>query len=247
MKMKTTEQKREELLQLARQRQADRLLPHLRLAEFHKGYYECDHVSPWSISACNVDAELMIIGQDWASSDILEREPSEDRRRIGQDWSSSTNTNLREFLAYMRLQFSETYATNVFPFIKRGSKTARIPFRDLVSCARTYALPQIEIVSPRMAICLGKAAFNAIRRAAGLPRIEWSKARLPSAHTRISSVEIYGLPHPSPLGINNAGGKDAAGRSWRRLAEHLQKMRDAGRPVATSITTSISLLMCVAV
>jgi hypothetical protein len=59
--MKTTEQKREKLLQLAKKRMADRLPPHYSLGEFHDGYYECDYVSP------NVDAELMLIGQDWAS------------------------------------------------------------------------------------------------------------------------------------------------------------------------------------
>lgn len=129
----------------------------------------------------------------------------------------------------MRLQFSETYATNAFPFIKHGAKAAGIPSKDLVRCARTYALPQIEIVSPRMAICLGKATFDAVRLAAGLPGIEWSKARLSDPHTHISSVEIYGVPHPSPLGINNAGGKDAVGRIWKMLAEHLQSLRKQER------------------
>jgi hypothetical protein len=73
--MITTEQKREKLLQLAKRRQKDRLLPHRCLADFHNGYYECFHVSPWTVSACNVDADLMLIGQDWASSKLLEREP----------------------------------------------------------------------------------------------------------------------------------------------------------------------------
>jgi uracil-DNA glycosylase len=227
--MVTTEPKRQELLQLARHRQADRLPPHHCLADFHNAYYECDHVSPWSISACNVNAELMIIGQDWASSDILEREPDEVRRSIGQDWSSSTNTNLRRFLEHMTLEFSDTYATNIFPFIKKGSKSAPIPFRDLVRCARTYALPQIEIVSPRMAICLGKRTFDAIRRASGLNRLDWSEARSPGLpNTRLGSVEIYGMPHPSPLGIINAGGEDAVDRGWRLLAEHFDNMREQG-------------------
>jgi uracil-DNA glycosylase len=146
------------------------------LSDFHNGYYECDHVSPWSISACNVDAELMLIGQDWASSEILKREPDEKRRGIGQDWSSLTNSNLREFLKHMRLGFSETYATNLFPFIKLGAKDAPIPFRDLVRCARTYAIPQIETVSPRIAICLGGRTFDAIRSAEGLPTA-WNGVR----------------------------------------------------------------------
>ncbi len=227
--MRTTEQKRQKLRKLAKRRQAHRLRPHACLADFHSGFYECDHVSPWSKSACNVDAEVMIIGQDWVSWDRLERECDEkrqERRRTGQDCSSRTNTNLREFLRYMGLQFCETYATNVFPFIKRGKKSARVPRKDYVSCAKTYALPQIEIVSPRMAICLGQEAFYAVCRDAGLRRKDWRKARSPGPHTRIGSVKIYGLPHPGPLGLNNAGGKDAVTRRWRLLGQHLRRMRE---------------------
>ncbi len=216
--MKTTEQKRKALLQLAKRRKKDRLKPHACLADFHSGFYECKHVSPWSISAGNVDAEVMIIGKDWASSDDLEKKPDEDRRRLGQNYSSPTNINLRKFLGHMGLEFSETYATNVFPFIKRGSRSERIPRKDLVYCAKTYTLPQIKIVSPRMAICLGKDAFRAICRAAELRPKEWSKARLP--RICMNSVEIYGLPHPA-----SRGRKDAEARSWSLLGRRLQHLR----------------------
>jgi restriction system protein len=229
--MTTPEHKREDLLQLAKRRQADRPpRPHHRLAEFHGGYYECDYVSPWTISAANVDAELMIIGQDWASSKTLEQEPDKDRQRFGQDCSSPTNTNLREFLdRFMHLKFSETYATNAFPFIKHGAKNADIRFNDLVCYAKTYTLPQIEIVSPRMAICLGKKTFDAVRRAMELRRIEQGEARLPGHDTRLGSAEIYGVPHPSPLVMNKTGAKDAAGRIWKMLADRLETSRKSDR------------------
>ncbi len=224
----TTEQKRQKLRKLAKRRKAHRLPPHACLADFHSGFYECKHVSPWSKSACNVDAEVMIIGQDWVSWNVLERELDEkrqERQRTGQDLSSRTNINLREFLGYMGLQFCETYATNVFPFIKQGNKSAYIPSGDREACARTYTLPQIEIVSPRMAICLGEAAFNAVCHAAGLRPPNW-RTKSPGPHIRIGSVKIYGLPHPTTRGVNQAGGKDAVGRRWRLLGQHLRRMRE---------------------
>jgi uracil-DNA glycosylase len=226
--MTSAARKRQQLSRLAEQRRSDRLPPHFNLHDFHGGFYDCPHVSPWSISACNVDAELMLIGQDWASSNILEQGPDECRRKLGQDWSSPTNTNLREFLQRMGTEFSKTYATNLFPFIKAGAKNARIPFTDLVMCAKAYALPQIEIVSPRMVICLGSATFNAVREAADLPRLQWSKARSARPHTCIGSAEVYGLPHPGPQGTKNTEGKADVGRYWKRLGKRLAKMRAAG-------------------
>ncbi len=72
-----------------------------------------------------------------------------------------TNKNLREYLQdCMGLTFSDTYASNVFPFIKQGKKIASIRQADMLYAAKTHALPQIEIVSPLMVICLGHLHFT---------------------------------------------------------------------------------------
>ena len=93
---KTSEQKRDELRLLAKQRQADRRDGYLCLSDIHSGYYDTDeHVSPWSTSAQNVDAELMIFGKDWVSSETLAGERDPERKRLGQGWNVPTNRNLR--------------------------------------------------------------------------------------------------------------------------------------------------------
>jgi hypothetical protein len=223
-------EKRRELLELAKQRHVDRLEDYYCLADFHDGFYECDYVSPWTISACNVDAEVMLIGQDWLSSDVLEQEPDEERRTLGQDQWRDTNVNLRGvFLPQIGLQFGQTYATNVFSFIKRGDVSARIRRSDLEKCASTYTLREIEIVSPRMAICLGRATFEAVRRAVGLAPIEWIEAWVPGPHTPFGSVEIYGVPHPAaryPVyrGTKLEGEEAVVVHIWRRLGKHLKNM-----------------------
>jgi hypothetical protein len=46
--------------------------------------------------------------------------------------------------------------------------SSSIPPRDLIRAALEFALPQIEIVSPSLVICLGLVTFDALRRANGL-------------------------------------------------------------------------------
>src|SRR5262249_22097965 len=93
------------------------------------------------------------------------------------------------------LTFPKTYASNVFPFIKKGKKNSSIPRADMLYAAETYALPQIEIVRPRMVICLGRPAFDAVGRAAKkLGNIEWQEAIAPRPHIIIFGAEIYGVP-----------------------------------------------------
>jgi hypothetical protein len=60
------------------------------------------------------------------------------------------------------LTFDKTYATNVFPFIKIGRHRGSIKPSALLYGAQKYALPQLKIVSPLMAICLGPPAFDAV-------------------------------------------------------------------------------------
>jgi hypothetical protein len=90
-----TDGKRFALLALARKRQADALDGYSR-RYFHLRDFdcECDHVVPWTISACNVDADLMLIAQDWASEEFLNGLSEDERqvqRALGQFPSLPTN------------------------------------------------------------------------------------------------------------------------------------------------------------
>ena len=223
----TIDQKREDLRRIARQRQADRRDGYLCLSEIHSGFYDSDmHVSPWSISAQNVDAELMILGKDWASSETLaDRPPDSERKRIGQGWGVPTNRNLRAYLNdHMGgLKFSQTYSTNVFPFIKIGKKNSSIRRADMLYAAQTYALPQMRIVSPLMAVCLGLPAFRAVSQAALTEG--GHKQTEPLPHIVFCGIEIYGVPHPSMY----PGGKAAVEGRWKQLGERLAQLRQMPR------------------
>ena len=67
----------------------------------------------------------MIVGQDWISEDYLNKnsapEKRQKRRELGQDPNLVTNKNLKRLLKdHFDLSFSDTYATDVLVFIKRG-------------------------------------------------------------------------------------------------------------------------------
>ncbi|MDF0578914.1 uracil-DNA glycosylase family protein [Bradyrhizobium yuanmingense] len=189
---------------------------------------------PWTKSACRLDADLMIIGQDWASEGYLRRNDGAkqraDRALTGQDAHLATNQNLKRLLAsHFGLCFSQTYATNVLVFIKRGGISSNVPMKDLRACAVAYTLPQLEIVKPRMALCLGAKTFNSIRSALGLGRLGWQDACIPSAHTRMGPTEIYGLPHTGSWGTKNAGGPQAVEAIWADLARRFHMLADSAQ------------------
>jgi hypothetical protein len=76
------------------------------LHRFDGGAWDCDYVVPWTKSAQNVDAKLMIIGQDWASEDFLRNPKNNEpdrvalRKQLGQDPCLATNQNIKRWLNF---------------------------------------------------------------------------------------------------------------------------------------------------
>ena len=94
--------------------------------------------------------------------------------------------------------------------------------------AEKYALPQMSIVSPLMAVCLGPPAFLSVSRAAlAEGGHEVSK---PLPHIVFCGIEIYGAPHPSMY----PGGRIAVEGRWKQLGERLAELcRHSPRPSVT--------------
>jgi hypothetical protein len=222
--------KKEALADLISRRKQDTNPKYCSLSEFDAGYYDGDWVVPWTISAYNLDADLMIVAQDWSSVDALMKRSKpaqkEARKLCGQDPDLQTNKNLRALLkTHFELEFADTYATDVFVFIKPGAMSARIPMQDLSYCAETYTLSEIEIVQPRMVLCLGARTFNALQRGLGHRLSKLSEASLPTAHTKLQNgAEIYGVPHTGSWGTKNAGGIDNVHTIWAKLAQRYAEL-----------------------
>ena len=222
------------LLKLARLRQESRWPGYRCIGDYCKRRYECDFVSPYTRSAGNVDAELMILLQDWSSDDVLSGPYLHARCTVGHDPGRGTNQRLKRLLLqHFGLELKGVYATNVFPFVKLGAMSASIPMRDLVRAAREFALPQIEIVGPWLAVCLGKAAFDAVALAA-CRRRAGSLAEAIESPFEIGGTQVWCQAHTGQLGTNarNRNGADQVAKDWASMAAvYYERVTQAGAHV----------------
>ena len=211
-------EKVERLRQLAFKRKADRLPGYYCLSDFHDGAYDRhEYVSPWTISANNADADLMILLQDWSSSDSLNGDLDTDALNLGYTPSLATNVSLIDLVKkHFGCEIDATYVTNLFVFIKKGGMSASIPMGDMKYCAEHYAVPQVEIVAPRLALCVGLNTFNALRLARGARRVRVAEAT--NRPFLINSTQVCWAPHTGYWGNRNAGGPDKIDEIWGRLA-----------------------------
>ena len=203
---------------LAIERKADERPGYFRLSDFHEGAYDRhDHVSPWSLSAHNADAQLLILLQDWSSSDVLSRDIDREAVEKGYTPSLRTNVNLIDLVRqHFGLNISETYVTNLFVFIKPGGISARIPMSDMEYCAERYAIPQIRIVCPPVALCVGLQTLNAVRLALGESPVRAAAAA--NEPLQVGSTLVFGVPHTGWWGTINAGGRREVDAIWRGIA-----------------------------
>ncbi len=215
--------KTDKLKNLAIKRKNAVLIGCKNVQEFQNGKFDTEfNVSPWTNSAKNVDADLMLIGQDWASADWLNDPANLEYASLGRNPNLETNKNIDKYLKLFGLEFSDIYATNAFVFIKHGKMSGAISDKIFNDCVVNYTIPQIEIVKPKMVICLGAKTLNAVRKAIEKPPIKISGGHL--EFVEHGGSKIFGTYHTGGMGTANAGGKQNAEQHWRFLAQEYRKI-----------------------
>lgn len=201
---------------------------YLNLSDVAGGRFECEHVSPYTKCAANLDASVFVLLQDWCSEGGLSRLGEEKLAlldRYGRLPNLQANLNLDTLLRNcLNLTVEQTFATNLFPFIKQKGMSTRIPQKLLCKCALEFAVPQIQIVRPKLVIALGEQTYNAMRMAwFGKKRVQLGEAI--ESPLELGSTMVYAQAHTGYWGQLNRN-KVANGQvdaDWKRMAEDLNK------------------------
>jgi hypothetical protein len=228
--------KEQELLELAIKRQATTYEGYSCIADYNNGAYECDYISPYSVSAHNVDADILIILQDWCSEAGFGEDVCEKTLKHGYTPSVRTNINLIKLLkVHLNVELDKTYATNLFPYIKKGKMSNQIYQKDLIRAANDFTLPAINIIKPKIAICLGLVTFNAIRVSCGHNEI-YPMANAIDSSFSFNGTKIFVQAHTGQMGINNRnrGGVNRVYSDWNKMAEHLHEIVKNDRQTAAA-------------
>lgn len=151
---------------------------------------------------------------NWQSDEIV---------KAGHDPNLKTNKCLFELLRkYLLIEFADTYAMDVFPFIKKGNMSVKIPLNDLVETARTYAIPAVKIIDPKLTVCLGLATFNALRKASNLSTFSNIEEGTKNSFS-IGHCKVFGVAHTGRMGTNmrNRKNKNQVDTDWSVIQSYL--------------------------
>jgi DNA polymerase len=197
-------------------------------SEIDNGSLDCDEVGAWSLWQGNLDAQVMVVAQDWGDVCWF-------RRAGGKPTNDSpTNTTLIELLAQAGLEIKlprETtgkgnlFFTNAVLCMKCGGAQAEVKKEWFQNCGERFLGPLIYIVQPKVVVCLGGKAYSTVLRAYG---------RKPRKF-----AEAVGDPNPVELltgrtwafAVYHCGARtqninrkyDDQVKDWRRIGEFLSR------------------------
>ena len=166
--------KQERYLELVNSRKACRACKELvKPSVCAEGAFDSNHLGPWSRWQGNLDAKLLVVGQDWGDVDYFI-----DHRGF-DDPQNPTNRHLKELLesigvAVPALSHTDTvgeiFLTNAILCLKKGGLAAPVRTEWFGNCGRRYLQPLIDLVSPQIVITLGLRALNSVLSLYGMAK-----------------------------------------------------------------------------
>ena len=217
--MRRTMDKRKRLKELARHRREHVPGGFKGIGEYHAGAHECDFVSPYTKSAQNLDADIMLVLQDWCSDEFLRGPVDPELVTLGHDPQLPTNKNLKRLLqGHFGIQLEQTYATNLFPFIKPGKMSAQVQDAAYADAGATYTIPEIELVEPKLVVCCGSAVSRVILEALGFLWPGSLGEAIESSPFQVGNTEYWAQSHPGGQGTASRGGFDRVSQDWERMS-----------------------------
>lgn len=195
-------------------------------SEIKNGEFDTCEIGNYSTWANSLNAEVIIVGQDYANQEIFIRDKGDiepktlDENSSPNDYSTATNYYLRELTKEIgfdiglptKTSSQKIFLTNAVLCLKQGNMSASVPDEVFKNCGTKFLNPLVEIISPKVIIPLGFTATkatilafsNKIENSNELIKKSFKELfRIGKIQIKDSLVCIFPVYHPGKLGQLN--------------------------------------------
>jgi DNA polymerase len=191
------------------------------------GALDCSEIGAWSAWQGNLNAEIMVVGQDWGDVGWF-------GRACGRSTDNScTNTTLVALLeaAGCRIRLPRetenrgvAFFTNAILCLKRGGAQSAVNRQWFENCGTRFLQPLIDLVHPRVVVGLGERAYWAILRSYGLKAGKFSEAvRREEPVLFPGGIAVFAVYHCGARTLNINRPREAQITDWQRIGRFLQQ------------------------
>lgn len=140
--------------------------------------FDTNEIGNFSTWANDLDADIVIVGQDYCNTEIFKRDHGKiqlgplDDPEILKQWDTATNFYLWKLLKSIgrdigvpkdgKTKKNGIFLTNVVVDLKDGVMNASIPQKVYNYSGEDYLRPLVKIINPRMVIALGTGASRSL-------------------------------------------------------------------------------------
>ena len=218
---------------LVRERKACRLCPGLTNPScVREGALDSDQLGPWTLWQGRIDAEILVVGQDWGDVASFER-------NLGfEEPGNPTNQRLIELLSLAGVEVTvptklgragTAFFTNAILCLKTGGLQGRVEPRWFESCGVRFLRRTIDTVSPRAVVGLGVHATTAICGAYEIkPPRRFAVAVADVGIALPGGPTLFPRYHCGARSTNMNRSREKQDEDWRRIGSWLAKLRDQG-------------------
>ena len=193
-------------------------------ATIQDGRFDSDQIGPWSMWQGNLDAAVLVVGQDWGDADYFVENDGRDLPR------NPTNRALIELLDIVGVTVKPlgspdlahvAFFTNAILCLKSGGLQGAVR-PDWFRRCRHFLRRQIEIVRPKAVIYLGERACRAVLESFDLLAKRFrDEVGDPDGRLLTTGSRAFAVYHCGTR-IQNTHRPMAVQRiDWRRIRRHL--------------------------
>ncbi len=188
---------------------------------------DSDEVGPWTLLFGELDADVLVVGQDWGDVSYFQRNKGRDDPR------TPTNRNLLQIMQKSELigpsknpcgPTVKMFWTNAILCLKEGGLQAKVKQEWFNNCGVSFLRRQIEIVRPRAVVGLGAKAFQSCLDAFSKERISLSEAiNDRDGIELVAGVRLFAAYHcgARTLAINRS--LDQQVGDWKRITKFIDR------------------------
>ncbi len=200
-------------------------------SECASGAFDSDEIGPWTRWHGNLNAELMVVGQDWGDVGWFKREEGRPTN------TSTTNTTLIELIGSAGFNIGlprntsgkgTLFFTNAVLCMKQGGASDPVRDKWFRNCGTRFLRPLIELVQPKVVVCLGGKAYDAVLRAFDKKPRKLREATESTEPDQLpGSVSVFAVYHCGGLGLAQRN-LAAQHRDWSRIRSYLSLYAESG-------------------
>lgn len=189
--------------------------------------YDVDEIDPWAQWQNNIDAEILVVGQEYSDVETYNRTKSKVECYPNR-YEYPSNKNLKEYFEILGYdighplspnQNNPIFFTNAVTGLKQGSMSGN--FRDswLKESREHFLKPLIDIIQPRIIITIGAKATKSLGVIYNF-KVTTLKSMLETSPIKSDTKLIFPVYHIGGLGLSNRP-KAQQIVDWSKIKKHL--------------------------